>query len=84
MSAIIRSKAPLKSQRTDDNKWPPSSIDDLLPITSMNKTLPPSAASLVSIASSMPNDAPSPWPKMMSAPAAISAVVTRFAPAASE
>ena len=69
-------------QTTDESRWP-LSISLLSPITSMNSTLPPSDAGTVSTAWSMPKVEPSPWPKTMSAPAAITDSVTRLPPAAS-
>ena len=70
------------SQMTELSRKPLSMLV-LSPITSMKSTLPPSVALVVSTACSMPKLEPLPWPKMMSAPAAISDSVTRLPPAAS-
>ena len=82
-SSIIAEYTGTRFQTTDESRFP-LSIGVLSPITSMNQTLPPLVDLLVSTACNMPKLAPSPWPKITSAPAPITDSVTRRPPAASE
>ena len=78
MSSIAWLKRTSKFQSTDDSSTPFLSIFVLSPITSMNFT--PSAPSTAWI---IPNELPSPIPKMTSAPSAMTCSVTRLPPAVS-
>ena len=75
----------VKSQMTEESRLPFLSILLLFPITSMKYTfLAPVGGLAVCTAWSIPNEAPSPMPNTMSAPAPMTLAVTRLPPAASE